>query len=135
MSDFAKNIDANIAKPNGHYSHVVELPNGTIQMCGIKAWDASTGELSGSTISEQTNIVFDSILSALNALNLDEKNITRISCHLSDPDDYAGFNEVYSSRLGSSMPARTVLAGYKLRGGALVELVVDAFRPSGECAK
>ena len=123
-----RNFSGGVASANGHYSHLVELPNGVVQLCGIKAWDPTTGALMGHTISDQVEIIFDGVTSILQQAGMDVESITRISCHLASASDYDEFNAAYSRRLGSHKPVRTVLAGYQLRGGALVELVVDAFR-------
>jgi 2-iminobutanoate/2-iminopropanoate deaminase len=120
-----------VAPPLGHYSHVVELGNGTVYLSGQKAWHPQTGKLIDGDVVEQTELVFNNIERLLTAIDLDLSHIVRISCHLSDLECYEPFNSVYCRRLGAHKPARTTLAGYTLRGGALVELVVEAYRPLG----
>ena len=56
------------------------------------------------------------------------EDITKIQCHLATSDLYEEFNAVYSKRLRSHKPVRAVLAGYQLRDGALVELVIEGFK-------
>lgn len=114
--------------PIGHYCHAVELKNGLIYLSGQKAWDIETGKLIDGDIEAQTNLIFDIITNILASLGLGLSSIVRINCHLSTGDLYEKFNAVYGKRLGSHRPARAVLAGYQLRGGALVELVVEATR-------
>jgi len=116
----------------GHYSHLVELPNGQLLLSGQKAWKDSTGALVDGGISEQTAAVLANIKNLLNSVGCDYSAITRISCHLANIEDYAKFNEVYASILRDHRPVRTVLGGYRLRGGALVELVAEGYRNPDE---
>lgn len=111
----------------GHYSHLVWLPNGLFYVAGQKAWDPNTGELVPGTIEEQTHLIFDNLIAVLSAARLGLADVTRISCHLAEIEMYDAFNDVYSERLGATLPARTVLGGYQLRDGALIELVVEGF--------
>lgn len=116
------------ASPIGHYSQAVKLPNGLVLFSGMKAWHPETGELTGSSIGQQTDLVFDNLEASLSHLGLTLSNVIRIQCHLAHEQDYGEFNAAYARRLGNSRPVRTTLAGYSLRGGALVELVADAYR-------
>jgi 2-iminobutanoate/2-iminopropanoate deaminase len=111
----------------GHYCHVVTLPNGIIQLSGQKAWDPKSGDLINENVRDQTKLVMENISAILKGLGLNFSYLTRLSCYLSDPDDYPAFNDTYASCLGDNMPSRTVLAGLSLRGGALVEIVADAY--------
>lgn len=123
-----KNVKEGVPAPIGHYSHFVELNNGIIYFSGQKAWDINTRKLIDGDVSVQTNQIFDIIENLLADARLAKTDITRIQCHLAHANLYEQFNAVYAKRLGEHKPARAVLAGYELRGGALVELVVEAFR-------
>jgi 2-iminobutanoate/2-iminopropanoate deaminase len=112
----------------GHYSHVVELPNGLVFISGQKAWKRPSGELLQGDVAEQTELIFDNLEAILAQVGLSLESVVRIGCHLSQIAEYAAFNEVYARRLGDCRPARTVLGGYQLRDGARVELVVEAYR-------
>jgi 2-iminobutanoate/2-iminopropanoate deaminase len=119
-------------QPIGHYCHAVELPNGLVFLSGQKAWDIQTGQLIDGDIEAQTHLIFDILSNVLTGIGLSLNNIARIQCHLSGGNLYERFNRVYAQRLGEHRPARAVLAGYELRGGALVELVAEAFRPRAQ---
>jgi 2-iminobutanoate/2-iminopropanoate deaminase len=105
----------------------VERPDGTVLLSGQKAWDM-TGRLVAEDITAQTHRVLDNIEAILGELGLGLDDVARVQCHLADVDHYDAFNAVYEQRLGAHRPARTTLGGAALRGGALVELVVDAWR-------
>lgn len=123
-------VETGAAAPIGHYAHAVELDNGIIHLSGQKAWNPETGELVAGDVETQTGVVFDNIEGVLRHLGLTLEHVTRIQCHLARVEDYEAFNRAYARRLGAHRPARTTLAGYQLRGGALVELVADAYRPA-----
>ena len=111
----------------GHYCHCTITCSGFIQLSGQKAWDPATGVLIDGGIEEQTELVLENILAVLASLDLDFSALSRLVCHLHSVDHYEPFNRVYSSVLGSAKPARSVMAGAELRGGALIEIVADAF--------
>jgi 2-iminobutanoate/2-iminopropanoate deaminase len=116
----------------GHYSHATELPNGIIYLSGQKAWHPDTGELVVGNVAAQVHRIFDNLSAILASIGLDQSALTRISCYLADVDaDYEAFNQAYAVRLGMHKPARTVIGGCALRGGALVELVAEAYRKPG----
>lgn len=121
-------LSTDVPAPIGHYSHAAELPNGIVAMSGIKAWKVGKGTQIDGDVREQALLIFRHLDSMLSALALKREDVFRISVHLDSVDDYDDFNSCYSEWLGSHRPARTVLAGYRLRGGAKLELVVDAYR-------
>lgn len=113
----------------GHYCHACELPNGIVYLSGQKAWEPKTGQLLEGDMAAQVDLIFSNLADILAGLGLGIDSITRISCYLSDVDAYRAFNEAYARNLGEHKPARTVISGCSLRGGALVELVAEAYRP------
>lgn len=115
----------------GHYSHVAVLPGGLVLLSGQKAWIDATGRLAPGGIGAQTEVIFRNIRALLEPLGLGLDALVRVSCHLADIEQYPAFNEAYAQALGPCRPVRTVLGGYALRGGALVELVVEACRVPG----
>ena len=115
--------------PIGHYAHAVVLPNGFIQLSGQKAWRPEDGQLIDGDVAAQTRLALSNIRAVLRDLGLDYADLTRLIVHLHDPAHYPAFNEAYAAELGDAMPTRAVLAGADLRGGALVEIIADAFDP------
>ena len=120
-------FESNAPLIKGHYSHVSVTDSGVFYISGQKSWHPKTGEIRGISVSEQTAFIFENINTILDLCGLNLSNVTRIQCHLSDVSGYEEFNDAYSVALGENKPTRTVLAGYTLRDGALVELVVDGF--------
>jgi 2-iminobutanoate/2-iminopropanoate deaminase len=121
-------FSSGVPTPIGHYCHAAELPNGIVALSGIKAWKAGAGTHIDGNVQEQARLIFRHVEALLAALQLKRQNIFKISVHLESVQDYEVFNSCYSEWLDSHKPARTVLAGYSLRGGAKLELVVEAYR-------
>jgi 2-iminobutanoate/2-iminopropanoate deaminase len=111
----------------GHYSHVAALPGGLVLISGQKAWKDASGALVEGGVAMQTKVAFYNIRAILRQMGRDLDSLVRVSCHLANVDDYPAFNEAYAAVLGDHKPVRTVLGGYRLRGGALVELVAEAY--------
>ena len=122
------NISTGLPSPIGHYCHAAELPNGIVLLSGIKAWKSETGSLIEGDVQEQARLIFRHVDTLLDAIGLARNAIYKVSCHLANVHDYEVFNRCYGDWLGAHRPARTVLEGYSLRGGAKLELVVEAFR-------
>lgn len=122
-----RSFDRGVPPVRGHYSHLVVMPNGLFYVSGQKAWHLETGDLLIGDIREQTHLVFNNLEAILGAGGYGLRDLVRIQCHLADIDHYDEFNDVYTERLAEVQPARTVLGGYDLREGALVELVADGF--------
>lgn len=112
----------------GHYCHAVEFDHGHVKISGQKAWACPSGDLIGENIGEQTHIALSNIERILHAISLEKESITMVSCYLAEGVDYASFNSAYSAWFGDHKPARCVLGGHSLRGGALVEFLAEAFR-------
>ncbi len=132
MDNFSNNIKRytidGVAPEIGHYRHVLELPNGMIYISGQKAWSLESGDKVEGNISQQVDKIFENLTVILSSIGLNFDSITRVSCFLSDVDSYDEFNTAYALNLGNSKPSRTVIGGNSLRGGALVELVFEAYR-------
>lgn len=120
--------------PIGHYSNVVELDSGLVLLSGQKAWHPGRGTEIEGDMSTQVGQIFRNIGSLLASVGLGLDSIVRITCCLANIEDYAEFDSAYSRCLGKHRPARVSLGGYALRGGALVELVVEAYRGATDFA-
>jgi 2-iminobutanoate/2-iminopropanoate deaminase len=121
---------ADVPEPVGCYSHLVELPNGVVYIAGQKAWKIGKGTVVEGDISEQTRQIFKNVEGILAAAGLTLANVVRVQCCLADLNSYEEFEKVYSEKLGAHRPARVILGNIGLRGGALIELIVEAFRPT-----
>jgi len=80
-----------------------------------------TGEIVGTTITEQTEQVIKNIAAVLKAANSSLAKVIKTTCFLADMDDFAAFNEAYAKHLPGK-PARSTVAVKQLPKNALVEI-------------
>lgn len=120
-------VSAELPKPAGPYSHVVEV-NGVAFTAGFGAQDPATGEVP-SGITAQTSATIDNIERALRAVGLGLADVVKSTVHLADIGDFAAFNAVYAARFPEPYPVRTTVQSGLM--GILVEIDVVALRSDG----
>lgn len=108
----------------GPYSQAVRS-NNTLYLSGQIPINPETGELSGSSITEQTEQVIRNISEVLKAADSDFSNVIKTTCFLCSMADFAEFNSVYSKYF-TGKPARSCVEVSALPKGALVEIEVVA---------
>ena len=87
----------------------------------------------GSDTESQTIGTLAKIDDLLAAANSSKVDLVKVTILMTDIDDYAKINEIYGDWLGDTIPpARAAYCVSKLPLGALVEIVCEAFRNSGE---
>ena len=84
-----------------------------------------TGDITGTTISEQTEQVIKNLKAVLEAAGSSITKVVKTTCFLADMNDFAAFNEVYAQHF-SGKPARSTVAVKQLPRSALVEIEVIA---------
>lgn len=114
-------------KAIGPYSQAVEA-NGILFISGQVPIDPATGKLIEGGIKEQTELVMKNIGEILKAAGLSYANVVKSTCLLSDMDNFAAMNEVYSHYYTSEMPARAAYGVVRLPLGALIEIETIAVR-------
>lgn len=108
----------------GPYSQAI-VTDGMVYTSGQIALDPTTGELVGGTIEEQAERVMENLIAILEAAGTKPENAVKTLCFLTDIDDFAAFNEVYS-RYFTGKPARSCVGIAALPKGALCEVEVVA---------
>ena len=108
----------------GPYSQAVVV-NGLVYTSGQIALDPATGELVGKTIEEQAEQVMKNLTAILAAAGSKPENAVKTLCFLTDINDFAAFNAVYS-RYFTEKPARSCVEVSALPKGALCEVEVIA---------
>ena len=87
----------------------------------------------GDDIESQTRGTLDKIDDLLAAANSSKADLVKVTVLMSDIEDYGKINDIYGEWLGDAIPpARAAYEIGKLPMGALVEIVCEAFRYSGE---
>lgn len=75
---------------------------------GMVGIDASTGELAGPTIQEQTRQALANCSAILAAGDATLADVVEVGVLLTRPEDFAGMNEAYAEVFGADPPARYV---------------------------
>ena len=95
--------------------------SGQIPLC------PETGEVVGTTITEQAEQSCKNIGAILNANGLTFENVVKTTCFLADMADFTAFNEVYAKYFVGK-PARSCVAVKALPKGVLCEVEIIAVR-------
>ncbi len=112
-------------QPGGAYSQAWRAGD-FVYTAGMGANDPATGALVGSTIEEQTRQTLDNIKAALEAAGATLADVIKVTTHLSDLEDFGGYNTVYATYFSDPRPSRTTV-GSQLANGMLIEVDVVAY--------
>jgi len=96
----------NAPAPIGPYNQAV-LHGSMLYTSGQIALDAKTGELVTGSIKEETKKVMENMKAVLEAANMTFENVLKTSIFISDMENFAAINEVYSTYFNeATAPAR-----------------------------
>lgn len=117
----------NAPEPIGPYSQAV-MANGFLFASGQIAINPENGEISQTSIAEETHQVMRNIKSLLLEAEYDFEHIIKTTIFLSDMSLFADVNEIYGSYFETDFPARETVAVKGLPKGVNVEISVTAFK-------
>ncbi|MGN1148787.1 MAG: RidA family protein [Lachnospiraceae bacterium] len=86
----------------------------------------ATGNVEGSNITEQAELVMKNIGELLKAAGTDYTQVVKTTCFLADMDDFVPFNTVYAKYF-TGKPARSCVAVKTLPKNVLCEVEVVAY--------
>lgn len=86
---------------------------------------AGTGDVCGTTVTEQTEQVAKNLKAIVEAAGSSLAKVVKTTCFLADMNDFAAFNEVYAKHFPGK-PARSTVAVKQLPKNVLVEIEVIA---------
>ncbi|MCD8318484.1 MAG: RidA family protein [Paraprevotella sp.] len=105
----------------GPYSQAIEV-NGFVFASGQIPIDPATGEFVEGGIKEQTRQALINASHIMAEAGIDLSHVVKTTVYLSDMDNFAAMNEVYSTFFEKPYPARSAVAVKTLPKGALVEV-------------
>lgn len=108
----------------GPYSQGIIL-NGIAFFSGQIPLSPETGEVVGTTVTEQAEQVMRNIEALLESQGAEFTDVVKTTCFLADMADFSAFNEVYSKYF-TGKPARSCVAVKALPKGVLCEVEVIA---------
>lgn len=121
-----------ISTPNapqaiGPYVQGVQLGN-MIYTSGQIPLDKD-GALTGDSIEAQTEQVMKNLEAILIHAGTDLNRVIKTTCFLSDMNNFAGFNQIYSKYFDRNLPARSCVEVARLPRDVLVEVEAIAVIP------
>ena len=119
LREIINTVDA----PNaiGPYSQAIKT-NNMIYVSGQIAIDPKTQQFMDVGIEEQTKQVLDNLKAILDAAGSSLQMSVKTTIYLTDMDDFAKVNEIYSSYFSKSKPARSTVCVAKLPKNAKIEI-------------
>ena len=94
----------------------------TLFISGQIPVDRQTGQFAGTTIAEQTEQCLKNLRAILASSQADLSHVVKTTVFLTDIQDFAEMNEVYSSFFQAPYPARSTIAVAALPKGAKIEI-------------
>ena len=117
----------NAPAPIGPYSQAVTA-GGFLFASGQVAINPENGELSTSSIDEETHQVMRNIKAVLIEADYEFSHIIKTTIFLSDMALFAEVNEIYGSYFDTEFPARETVAVKGLPKGVNVEISITAYK-------
>lgn len=108
----------------GPYSQALVV-NGVLYTSGQIPLNPTTGAVVEGGIKEQTLQVMENLEAVLKEAESSFEKVIKTTCFLSDMQNFAAFNEIYSEYF-TGKPARSCVAVRELPKGVLVEVEVIA---------
>jgi 2-iminobutanoate/2-iminopropanoate deaminase len=115
----------NTPLPVGPYSIAVAA-NGFLFTSGQIGLVPETGALAGTDVVSQTEQVLRNLTAVLSASGCSFNDVVKATIFLTDLNDFAVVNELYSRALGDARPARSTIQVAALPKGAVVEIELIA---------
>ncbi len=107
----------------GPYSQAVKS-GGMVFVSGQIPMDASSGEIVGNEIKEQTKKALENLMVVLRAAGSSPEQVLKVTVYMKDLSGFQAMNEVYAGFFESSKPARAAVEVSRLPKDVMVE--VDA---------
>lgn len=111
----------------GPYSQGVLVDN-TLYVSGQIAIDPETGSMISGSVEAETERVLENLGGVLQAASMTYENVVRCEVFLTDVNDYAQVNEVYTRYFNEMPPARQAVQVAALPRNARVEISCIAVR-------
>lgn len=98
----------NTPTPIGPYSHIAKV-GPFLSIGGTAGVDPATGRLAGDSVYAQAAQILDSFAVMLASVGSDLAHVLHVNVFLKDMRDFDEMNRAYVEKMGSHLPARTVI--------------------------
>ena len=114
-----------IAKPGGHYSHVVSA-NGFVFVSGQLPIEPGGCKLNTAPFDAQARQVLANVAAALRGAGSAVGKLVQVRVYVTDIADWPAFNALYAEWAGTALPARCVVPVPALHYGFKIEIEATA---------
>jgi len=104
---------SNTPVPIGPYHHIAKA-GPFLSIGGTAGLNPATGLLAGEDVYAQTAQILDSFAVMLASVGSDLRHVLHINVFLKDMRDFDEMNRAYVDKMGSHLPARTVIGVHEL---------------------
>ncbi len=120
-----KAISAPEAVAVGPYSHAVQTGD-LVFLSGQTPIDPKTGKLVEGDVAAQAEQCFQNLFGVLAAAGLSSDDVVKVNVFITNMDNFAAMNAVYSRQFTPPYPARTTIGVAALPLGAQIEIEMIA---------
>jgi len=117
-------------RPKGPYSQAV-INGDVLYVSGQIPLDPETGLMVRGTIEEETEAVLENLKIIVEDAGSRMSDVLKVTCYLSDMDDFDRFNAVYRRYFPQRPPARTTIQAARLPFGVQIEIDAIVALPKG----
>ena len=108
-------------QPKGPYSQAI-IHNGLLYISGQGPVEPGTGNIVRGTIEEEARATLNNVKTIIEEAGYAMEGVLKVSCYLSNMDDFDRFNRVYSEFFPDAPPARTTIEAGRLPMDIKVEI-------------
>ncbi|MFC1938764.1 RidA family protein [Chloroflexota bacterium] len=108
-------------QPKGPYSQAI-IHNEILYVSGQGPVDAATGSIVRGNIEEEARVTINNLKSIIEEAGYVMNDVLKVTCYLSNMDDFDGFNNVYGEYFPDVPPARTTVQAGRLPMDIKVEI-------------
>lgn len=117
-------------QPKGPYSQAI-IHNKILYVSGQGPVDTATGSIVRGSIEEEARAALDNLKSIIEEAGYTMDGVLKVTCYLSNMDDFNRFNEVYREYFPDAPPARTTVQAGRLPADIKVEIDAIAGHTEG----
>ncbi len=108
-------------QPKGPYSQAI-IYNQLLYVSGQGPVEPATGNILRGTIEEQARATLNNLKTIIEEAGYALEGVLKVTCYLSNMDDFDTFNKVYSEYFPDAPPARTTIQAGRLPMDIKVEI-------------
>ena len=108
-------------QPKGPYSQAI-IHNGILYISGQGPVEATSGSVIRGTIEQETRVTLNNVKTIIEEAGYTMGGVLKVTCYLSNMDNFEKFNQVYGEYFSDAPPARTTTQAGRLPMNIKVEI-------------